>query len=228
MIKQFTEKKFWKSVKTNKTYKSNTSKIEPNAWYQYFKELLCPQNENETEHIDDNLLADIRQNNNSADLNCIITDEEVRQSIAQLHANKSPGPDGLPTEFFKCTMEFMVPYLTTVFNSISTAGNITDDWEKNTMCPLHKKGSVYDPNNFRGISLIDTVCKIFTNILVKRLDKWTEKFNVIHESQAGFRRKYSTIDNIFTLHAFSTKVSRQNGGEILLFNYRFLKSIRWH
>ena len=77
--------------------------------------LLLLQNENETEHIDDNLLADIRQNNDSADLNCIITDEEVRQSIAHLHANKSTGPDGLPADFFKCTMEFTVPYLTNVF-----------------------------------------------------------------------------------------------------------------
>ena len=202
-------KKFWKNIKTNK---SNTSKIEPNAWYQYFKELLCPQNENETENINDNLLADIRQNNDSADLNCIITDEEVRQSIAHLHANKSPGPDGLPAEFFKCTMEFTVPYLTTVFNSILTTGNIPDDWGKSIICPLHKKGSVYDPNNFRGISLIDTVCKIFTNILVKRLDKWTEKFNVIHESQAGFRQKYSTIDNIFTLHALARKYLSKKGG----------------
>ena len=54
----------------------------------------------EAENIDDNLLADIRQNNDSADLNCIISCEEVRQSIAHLHANKSPGPDGLPAEFF--------------------------------------------------------------------------------------------------------------------------------
>ena len=68
-------------------------------------------------------------------------------------------------------MEFTIPYLTTVFNSILTTGNIPDDWGKSIICPLHKKGFVYDPNNFRGISLIDTVCKIFTKILVKRLDK---------------------------------------------------------
>ena len=92
-----------------------------------FKELLCPQNENETDHIKDNLIADIEQNNDSADLNCIITDEEIRQRIAHLHANKSPGPDGLPAELFKCTIEFKVLYLTTVFNSILTNGNIPDD-----------------------------------------------------------------------------------------------------
>ena len=80
---------------------------------------------------------------------------------------------------------------------------------------MHKKGSINDPNNFRGISLINTVCKIFANILVARLDKWTDKFNVIHESQAGFRRQYSTIDNIFTLHAIAQKyLSRKGGGFI--------------
>ena len=101
--------------------------------------MYASQIENETENIDDNLLADIRQNNDSADLNCIITDEEVRQSIAHLHANKSPGPDGLPAEIFKCTVEFKVPYLTTVFNSILITGNIPDDWGESIICPLHER-----------------------------------------------------------------------------------------
>ena len=41
--------------------------------------------------------------------------------------------------FLKCTMEFTVPYLTTVFNSILTTGNIPDDWGKSKICPLHKR-----------------------------------------------------------------------------------------
>ena len=91
--------------------------------YQYFKEIICPQNE--TEHIDDNLLADIRQNHDPAGLSCIITTGEVRQSIAHLHANKFSGPDGRPEFFFKCTSEFKVPYLTILFSNILTTGNTT-------------------------------------------------------------------------------------------------------
>ena len=121
-------------------------------------------------------------------------------------------------------MEFTVPYLTTVFNSILTTGNIPDDWGKSIICPSHKKGSVYDPNNFRGVSLIDIVYKIFTNILVKRLDKWTEKFNVIHESQAGCRRKYFTIDNIFTLHALAQKYLSKKGGRFYCLFIDFSKT----
>ena len=91
-------KQFWKKIKVNKITSNNTSKIEPNAWYQCFKQMLCP--ENGAENINDDLLADVRQNNDPAGLNCIITDEEVKQSIAHLHTNKSPGPDGIPADFF--------------------------------------------------------------------------------------------------------------------------------
>ena len=43
------------------------------------------------------------------------------------------------------------------------------------------------------------------NILSIQLSKWCNKFNIIDESQAGFRRGYSTIDNVFTLMALVQK-----------------------
>ena len=115
--------------------------IEPSAWYQYFKKLSGPQNNTEAvENGNNDLLAGIRQDNNSDELNSLITDDEVKQSISRLHANKAPGPDDLPAEFFKCTSEFTSPYLTIVFNNILATGIIPDDWGKSIICPLHKKG----------------------------------------------------------------------------------------
>ena len=107
-------KKFWKNIKANKVKRNDTNMIEPSAWYwyQYFKKILCPQNNTEAvENGNNDLLAGIRQDNNSDDLNSLITDDEVKQSISRLHANKAPGPDVLPAEFFKCTSEFTSPYL---------------------------------------------------------------------------------------------------------------------
>ena len=74
-----------------------------------------------------------------------------------------------------------------------------------TICPKHKSGNLSNPENFRGISLINSVSKIFTNILTIRLQKWAENNDVIYESQAGFRRHYSTIVNIFSLQALIQK-----------------------
>ena len=71
---------------------------------------------------------------------------------------------------------------------------------------------MFDPNNFRGISLMDSLCKIFMNILSIRLTKWSDEFNVIDEAQAGLRKKYSTTDNCFTLMALTQKyISKKKG-----------------
>ena len=48
--------------------------------------------------------------------------------------------------------------------------------------------------------------------MVKRLDDWAAENNIIHESQAGFRRNYSTIDNIFTLQSLIQKHISKKGG----------------
>ena len=83
---------------------------------------------------------------------------------------------------------------------------------------------MFDPNNFRGVSLINTICKMFTSILTSRLDKWTEKYNVLHESQAGFRQQYSTTDNIFTLHALAQKYLCRKGGRFYCLFIDFRKA----
>ena len=67
--------------------------------------------------------------------------------------------------------------------------------------PLHKKGSTYNVENYRGITLLSIVSKLFSNILNLRLDKWAEDYHVYVEAQAGFRKGVGTIDNIFILHS---------------------------
>ena len=61
------------------------------------------------------------------------------------------------------------------------------------------------------------MCKIFTNILTNRLNEWAEKYNVIHECQAGFRSKYSTIDNVFTLQSLVPNILVRKGGGFTAF-----------
>ena len=64
--------------------------------------------------------------------------------------------------------------------------------------PVHKSGSKDDPSNFRGISLINVMYKIFSLIVNKRLCNWAELNGNIDEAQAGFHAGYSTVDYMFT------------------------------
>ena len=62
-----------------------------------------------------------------------------------------------------------------------------------------KKGEHTDPDNYKGITLLSVLGKVFTIILNKRITKWTENNKIIVENQAGFRKGYQTSDHIFTL-----------------------------
>lgn len=65
---------------------------------------------------------------------------------------------------------------------------------------IYKKGDPENPQNFRGISLINIITKIFTSILEKRLSHWAEESNILNEGQAGFRKRRGCVDNIFNLY----------------------------
>ena len=107
------------------------------------------------------------------------------------------------------------------FNNILSTGEIPDSWGKSILCPLHKKSSLYDPDNFRRISLINTMCKIFSNILVSRLNRWTEEFNVMYECQAGFSQKYSKIAYFHCMPEYRNIYVRKRGDFIVCIVYRF-------
>ena len=118
-----------------------------------------------------------------------------------MNPGKSPGPDGIEIEMFKSTLGQILPFLKTLFNDVYDRGEVPADWCESIICPIFKSGSKREPQNYRGISLMNSISKIFNGILTARVQKWAEENNVLDESQAGFRRGFSTIDNIFSLHA---------------------------
>ena len=79
-------------------------------------------------------------------------------------------------------------------------------WSDGLVIPLHKKGSVNDVNNYRGITLLSTLGKLFTKILNYILSVWAENYCVYIEAQAGFRSQMSTVDNIFVLHGLISNI----------------------
>ena len=71
--------------------------------------------------------------------------------------------------------------------------------------PLLKKGDPEIPYNYSGISLLSICSKLYSYILNKRLTCWIDDNNLLSETQAGFRKTYSTTDHLFTLLALIQK-----------------------
>ena len=80
------------------------------------------------------------------------------------------------------------------------AESIPTEWRQGIVVPLHKDGDERDPMNYRGITLLSIVGKVFTRVLHNRLTKFAERktFGIVEE-QGGFRPERGTEDQIFIL-----------------------------
>ena len=74
-------------------------------------------------------------------------------------------------------------------------------WGEGILTPIFKKGNVNDAGNYRGITLINILAKIYSQLLLNRLTQWTEKHEKITINQFGFQKGKSVVDCVFILHA---------------------------
>ena len=125
--------------------------------------------------------------------------EEVIQLLRRIRNNKSPGFDSIINEFLKNSPKSVLKLVASLFNIILHTGRVTTQWCIGIILPLYKdKGSHDDPNNYRGITLLSCLGKLFTNIINNRLAQYLEDTSISGE-QAGFRAGYTTFDHMFVL-----------------------------
>lgn len=132
-------------------------------------------------------------------------EREIQHAIESLRLSKSPGEDGITNEILKAIVEPLTPLLTYLFNEIISQKIIPQQWETAVIRLLYKKGDPKEIGNYRPISLLQTIYKLFTQLILKRISQ-TLDFNQPRE-QAGFRAKFSTTDHMFTLTQIVEKFS---------------------
>ena len=146
--------------------------------------------------------------------NSEITNDEILNAVKSLKIGISPGPDGLFAELFKQSIDVILPLLSSLFNRLFSSGMFQESWSKSVIIPLYKKGDVNNPENFRGISLLDVIGKIYTSILNRRITFYVNMYGKISEAQFGFREGYSTIDNAFILNSIIERYLAKKKGKI--------------
>ena len=171
--------------------------ISMNDWFNYFKKIF-----QESIPIGDLKIEDgeLGLEDNVNEFNNEITEDEIVSAIGQLKSRKACGSDKILAEMLKSSSSLLIPYLKVLFNAIFDNGIFPSIWRESVIVPLHKKGNRNDPNNYRGISLISTLSKVFLHILNYRLQEWSEEHGMITEEQPCYQRGYNTLDNLFTLH----------------------------
>ena len=145
------------------------------------------------------------------ELNAFFDTSFVRSVIKSLKNNKAAGIDFIHNEFLKYSNDKLVAFYCDFFNVILCSSFVPEIWCEGIIMPLYKnKGAKNDPDNYRGITLLSCLGKLFTACLSKRISDYIHK-NQMGIEQAGFRKDFSTLDHIFTLHAIINYYRNKKG-----------------
>ena len=131
-------------------------------------------------------------------LNKSITLEEIQQAWKKQKSGKSPGPDGLPAEYYKAFEEILSPQFKKLTEDIESKGVISNSWKEAHITLIHKDGTEKNKiKNYRPISLLNVDYKIFTTIWASRLKEILRE--IIHTDQTGFLPRRKLSSNIRTI-----------------------------
>ena len=129
-----------------------------------------------------------------------MTEEEVSDLIdSTLKEGKSTGPNSLPTSLLKLVKNNISKPLSKILNKSFETGSFPDLFKIAKVIPVFKKGSKLDCTNYRPISLLSNISKLFEKAMHGRLYSFLNKFNCLYQHQFGFRHKHSTTQALIEI-----------------------------
>ena len=125
------------------------------------------------------------------------TPAHVYSLLSKLSKSKATGPDNIPTKLLKECPDLVCESLSLIFNQSFKTGVFPNDWKNARVSPLYKNsGKRNDPSNYRPISVIPVVAKVFERIIYDQLYVYLTKYNLLSKYQSGFRSLHSTVTTL--------------------------------
>ena len=127
-----------------------------------------------------------------------ITLEEVKRVVFRIAADKCPGQDGIPIEFYKNNFKIIGPYLVELFNRVcSFEGEFPKSWDLSIL-KLIPKSDFFCFDNFRPLQMIDFDCKIVAGVWADRIGEIIS--DLINKYQTGGVRGRSIQASTLLIH----------------------------
>ena len=164
-----------------------------NAFNTYFANI----GKNLSSQIDqNNVIADYKQyltspTRETLKFECITKDYTIK-AIDNLENKNSSGHDGISNTLLKTIKNDISQSLTIIINQMLTTGIFPDAFKLSKVIPLFKKGDASLLVNYRPISLLPTISKVFERAIHDQMYEYFDQFNLLAEQQYGFRKQHST------------------------------------
>jgi hypothetical protein len=103
---------------------------------------------------------------------------------------KAAGESGIVAEFLKAGTPLLVGRLESLFKRVWEEETVPNDWRSGVVIPLHKKGDKMNLDNYRGITLMDVVGKVFSGIVRNRIERvFMDKMEALGRKGDGHLRR---------------------------------------
>ena len=103
------------------------------------------------------------------------------------------GTDLISVFFVKVGIEVLAPLLTQLFNLFLSTGRFPDSWKIARVAPIHKKGPKDDRSNYRPISVLSVISRLFEKLVFGQLYSYLDRNKLIFCKQSGFRSHNSVL-----------------------------------
>ena len=150
-----------------------------------------------------------------------ITPDITFKALSSLDPNASMGEDPLHPRLLKLLAGELSFPLTIIFNASLRSGQLPALWLSSIIIPIFKKGSKFDPLNYRPISLTSSCCKVLERIIAAHLNKFLDEHCLISTEQFGFRAGCSTVDQLLlTYNDVTQMLDHRETIDLIFFDFQ--------
>ena len=165
----YQQKNLFKVEYENKIYRTSEEIL--NAEVQYFSNLYSESETENEEYFKNVTFEKVLDEEQKKMCDDKLDIQECTRAVKDAKQSKSPGPDGITFEFYKCFWSHLQDILLDVFNYALSQGKLSTSQGRAAITLIHKKGRKDILSNWRPISLLNTDYKIMASALANRLKK---------------------------------------------------------
>ena len=121
-----------------------------------------------------------------------ITEGYLLNVLKNVEVTKAAGIDQISGKFLKDGARILAKPVSELCNLFMALGSFPDACKIAKVKPLFKKGSKTDPSNYRPISLLPLLSKVFERVVLDQTEEFLSLNKILYDYQSGFRENHST------------------------------------
>jgi hypothetical protein len=138
-----------------------------------------------------------------------ISEREVCLKMKQVDMSKGSGPDEIPPKFIRFCAEELCKPLAIIYNKSISSGTFPSRWKCAHIVPVFKAGDRSSCGNYRPISILSCLPKLFESLVYPHL--YNHFIKIISNSQHGFVKNRSTLSNLLLYKNYLCKAFASGG-----------------